>query len=175
MSSSPPRRTMRPERLLREASSGFVAITLFLSWLLNLLPWGRWPGVPDFFALCLMYWSLQTPMRLGMTIGLIGGVLLDAHHATLLGEHAVAYTLMVYWVSVLRSRLVRFSPWEQIFHIFPVMLLASGIAIGARWLLIGTAPGWWWVADTVVAALLWPVACWLLQMPQRLADGGEPG
>lgn len=166
---------MVPQRLLREASGWFVALTLFLGWLLNLLPWGRWPGVPDFFAICLMFWCLHEPRRVGMLAGFVGGLLLDVHNAALLGEHALAYTLMVYWVTVLRSRLVRFAPWEQIFHILPIMVLANGATVCVHYLLGTSAPGWWWVADSLVAALLWPVASWLLQLPQQLADGGEPG
>ena len=164
---------MTPETLLGEAQPWFIALTLFLAWLLNLLPWGNWPGVPDFFAVCLIFWSVHAPRYVGMLVAFIGGVLLDVHNATLLGEHALAYTLMVYWALVLRARLVRFGSLGQMLHVLPILLVATGVMVLVRSLLELDWPGWWWVADVVVAAALWPLVSWLLQLPQRLAAGGE--
>jgi rod shape-determining protein MreD len=168
-----PPRVMTPERLLGEAPLWFIAVTLFISWLLNLLPWGSWPGVPDFFAICLVYWGAHAPRRVGVTVAFVGGVLLDVHNAALLGEHALAYTLMVYWAIVLRSRVMRFGPVGQTLHVFPILLVATAAMVLVRSLLELAWPGWWWVVDVVVAAALWPLASWLLQLPQELAAGGE--
>lgn len=168
-----PHRTMTPERLLPAASGWFVVLTLFVAWLLNLLPWGRWPGVPDFFAIALFFWSVHAPRHVGMLVAFLGGLLLDVHNARLLGESALAYTLIVYWAIVLRGRIVRFGLVAQTLHVLPVLALSAGVMVSLRSLLLLSWPGWWWLADCVVTALAWPLASWLLQMPQRLADGGD--
>lgn len=169
-----PRRIMRPERLLGEARPWFIALTLFLAWLLNLLPWGNWPGVPDFFAICLVFWSVNAPRYVGMLVAFLGGLLLDVHNAALLGEHALAYVLMAYWAMVFRARIVRFGPVGQTLHVFPILLVASAGMVLVRSLLELAWPGWWWMADILASAVLWPLACWLLKLPQKLEAGGEP-
>ena len=169
----PPQRVMTPQRLLRAASGWFIALTLFLAWLFNLLPWGRWPGVPDFFAVCLLFWSVHAPRRVGMLVAFVGGVLLDVHNAALLGEHALAYTLMVYWAIVLRARILRFGPLAQTLHVVPLVLLANGLMVALRSLVELQWPGWWWIADSMVTAALWPLVSWLLQLPQRRDAGSE--
>lgn len=170
-----PRRQMAPQRLLRAASVWFVAATLMLGWLLDLLPWGRWPGVPDSFALVLLFWGLHAPHRVGMLVAFAGGLLLDVHHAALLGENALAYTLLIYWAMVLRIRLLRFGLLAQALHVFPMLVLATGIATGLATLLQGSAWSWWWLADCLSGALVWPLMAWLLQLPQRLAAGRDAG
>src|SRR5690606_14154892 len=97
----PPHHTMTPERLPDEVSGWHVALTLFVAWLLNLAPYARLPGIPDFFAMCLVYWALHRPYRGSMDIALVPVMLLDVHDAALLGEHALAYILTLYWVMVL--------------------------------------------------------------------------
>ena len=170
----PPRRTMTPQRLLRAASGGFIALTLFVAFLLNLLPWGRWPGVPDFFGVVLFFWCVHAPRRVGMLVGFMGGILLDVHNARLLGEYALVYTLLVYWAIVLRGRIVRFGLFGQTLHVLPVFVVATAVMVGLRSILTLSAPGWWWIFDCMTTAVLWPLLTWLLQLPQRLADGADP-
>lgn len=169
-----PPRVMTPERLVSEARPWFIALTLFIAWLLNLLPWGNWPGVPDFFAICLVFWGVHSPRHVGMLVAFVGGILMDVHNAALLGEHALGYTLMVYWAIVLRARILRFGPLGQMLHVLPIFLLATAVVIVVRSLLELDWPGWAWVLSPVVAAVLWPLASWLLRLPQWLSDGGEP-
>lgn len=170
-----PSRQMVPERLLRAANPWFIAFTLLMAWLLDLLPWGRWPGVPGLFALTVLFWGLHAPHRVGMLVAFVGGLLLDVHHAALLGEFALAYTLLVYWVMVLRIRLLRFGLLAQALHVFPMLVVAMGIATSVATLLQGTPWSWWWLADCLVGALLWPVVAWVLQLPQWLAIGRDAG
>ncbi len=165
----PPRRLMAPERLLREANIWFIGATLILAWLLDLLPWGRWPGVPDWFALVLLFWGLHAPHRVGMLAGFIGGLLLDVHHAALLGENALAYVVMLYWLGMLRIRLLRFGLVAQALHIFPVLLVAFGVSTTLATWLQGAPYSWWWVADCLAGAVVWPLLVWVLQLPQWFA------
>lgn len=171
---SAPRRTMTPQRLLRAASGWFIALTLFVAWLLNLLPWGRWPGVPDFFGVVLFFWCVHAPRRVGMLVAFVGGILLDVHNARLLGESALVYTLLVYWAIVLRGRILRFGLVGQTLHVLPVFLIATAAMVALRSILTMSLPGWWWIADCAISAALWPLLTWLLQLPQRLADGADP-
>lgn len=170
----PPHHTMTPERLPVEVSAWYVALTLFIAWLLNLLPYARIPGVPDFFGMCLVYWALHRPLRGMMLIALVAGLLLDVHDAALLGEHALAYILMLYWIMVLRQRMLRFGLIGQTLHVFPVFVLAWAVAVAIRSWLVASLPGWWWIADALASAFFWPMFAWLLQLPQRVMARADP-
>ena len=91
-----PRSRVPTEHLLLPVEPRFIWLTLFLAWLLNLLPWGQVGGIPDALAICLVFWSVHEPRRVGMLTAFIFGILMDVHGSARLGEHALSYTLMVY-------------------------------------------------------------------------------
>ncbi len=165
-----PRARLRgAQPLLLPVNPRFIWLTLGLAWLLNLLPWGDWPGVPDFLALCLVFWSIHEPRKVGMLAAFVFGLLMDVHQARLLGEHALAYTLLSYFAISFHRRIQWFGPIGQAFHVLPMLLLAQLVVYSVRAWLAGTWPGWLWTLDSVVAAALWPFANWLLLAPQRRA------
>ena len=52
----------RTQQLLLPVQPWFIAITLFVALLLNLLPFGRTPWVPDLLLLVLAFWVLHQPL-----------------------------------------------------------------------------------------------------------------
>src|SRR5690625_1498460 len=74
----------------------FVWSTVFLVWLISLLPWRMWQVAPDLILLVLAFWSLHEPRRINMAAAFAFGLLLDVHDSGLLGAQALAYTLAVY-------------------------------------------------------------------------------
>ena len=53
---------MPPEYLLLPANRAFIAASIAGALVLNLLPWGRSLGMPDFLAVVLVFWNVhQTP------------------------------------------------------------------------------------------------------------------
>jgi len=86
----------RPHYILLPVSPLFIAFSLICAFMLNLMPWGRWIGAPDFVALVLVFWGIHQPRKVGIGIAFSMGLLMDVHDATLLGENALAYTLLSY-------------------------------------------------------------------------------
>jgi rod shape-determining protein MreD len=82
---------MRPEHLLLPANGAFIAFTISIAFVLNILPWGRAPAVPDFLAIVLVFWNIHQPRKVGIGIAFLVGLLMDVHDSALLGERAVAY------------------------------------------------------------------------------------
>ena len=162
-----PRPRTRTEHLLLPVQPSFIWITLFVAWLINLLPWGQVGGVPVVLAICLVFWSVHEPRRVGMLAAFCFGLLMDVHGAARLGEHALSYTLLSFFAILLHRRLAWFSPWSQALHVLPLFFFSEFIVLLLRGWLDGTWPGWWWALNCVVAALLWPIAGWILQAPQR--------
>jgi len=54
-----------PLYILLPVSSLFITVSLVAAFLLNLLPWGQWIGVPDFVALVVVFWSIHQPRKVG--------------------------------------------------------------------------------------------------------------
>ena len=67
----------QPHYILLPASPAFIALTLVVAFLLNLLPWGQWIGVPDFVALLLVFWSMHQPRKVGIGVAFAMGILMD--------------------------------------------------------------------------------------------------
>lgn len=159
----------RPHYILLPVSPLFIAFSLVCAFMLNLLPWGRWVGAPDFVALVLVFWGIHQPRKVGIGIAFCMGLLMDVHDATLLGENALAYTLLSYLAIMIHRRVLWFPLVTQAMHVFPLLLLTQAIQVMVRFFVTGRFPGALVFIESVIAVALWPVITWLLLAPQRRA------
>lgn len=157
------------EVLLLPVRPWFIGFSLLVALLLDFLPLGRHPWLPDVLALTLVFWNVHEPRRVGMTVAFVLGLLLDVGHGAVLGQHALAYTLLSYFAISLHRRLLWFPPHWQALQILPLffatrlLILAVGMWAG------GSFPGWSYLLSPVLEAALWPLATLLLLAPQRRA------
>lgn len=157
----------RPHYILLPVSSGFIAVSLIGALLLNLLPTGNYWGVPDWVALVVVFWNIHQPRKVGIGIAFAMGIAMDINDAALLGEHALAYTLLGYGAITLHRRVLWFGMTGQMAHVLP-LLLAAQIATYAVRIFSGAAPpGFMALLQSVVATALWPLITLLLLAPQR--------
>ncbi|HJV83319.1 rod shape-determining protein MreD [Noviherbaspirillum sp.] len=158
-----------PHYILLPANPLFIATSVIGAFLLNLLPWDHWYGVPDFVALVLAFWSIHQPRKVGIGIAFMMGLLMDVHNASLLGEHALSYTLLSYFAIMIHRRVLWFKLPTQAAHILPLLLLMQAVQLTVRLLVSGKFPGWLYFLESIVAAALWPVVTMILLAPQRRA------
>lgn len=159
----------RPNYILLPVSPLFIAFSLTCAFMLNLLPWGQWTGAPDFVALVLVFWGIHQPRKVGIGVAFAMGLLMDVHDASLLGENALAYTLLSYLAIMIHRRVLWFRVMTQAMHVFPLLLLAQAVQFFVHFTASGRFPGVLYFAESVVAVALWPVITWLLLAPQRRA------
>ena len=159
----------RPQYILLPVSPLFIAFSLTCAFMLNLLPWGRWTGTPDFVALALVFWGIHQPRKVGIGVAFFMGLLMDVHDATLLGENALAYTLLSYLAIMIHRRVLWFPPMTQALHVFPLLLFAQAVQAVVRLVVTGKFPGAMVFVESAVATAMWPLASWLLLAPQRRA------
>jgi rod shape-determining protein MreD len=159
----------RPTRILLPVQPWFIALTLALAFLLNLLPWGRWVAVPDFVALVLVFWNIHHPRRVGIGVAFLLGIGMDVHEAAVLGQHALAYTLLSYGAISLHRRVLWFTVGTQALHMLPLFLMAQLVSLLVRMAVGDPFPGVLYFLESLTQALLWPIATILLLAPQRRA------
>jgi len=161
--------TPRNEYLLLPVSRAYIAFTILLAVILNIMPWGRGLGIPDFVALVLVFWNVHQPRKVGIGIGFLLGLLMDVHHSAVLGERALLYSLLSYGAWFMHRRVPWFRIGGQMLHVLPLFLLAQFVVVTARVATGEPMPGWGLFLQWVSTMLLWPVADLLLLAPQRRA------
>ncbi|MBB5389929.1 MULTISPECIES: rod shape-determining protein MreD [unclassified Herbaspirillum] len=158
-----------PHYILLPANPLFIAFSLVAAFLLNLMPWGQMVGVPDFVALALVFWNIHQPRKVGISVAFLMGLLMDVNEATLLGENALAYTLLSYFAIMIHRRVLWFPLRTQALHVLPLLLLAQAVQLVIQLMVTGKFPHWFYFSESFISAILWPVASWLLLAPQRRA------
>ncbi len=156
-----------PHYLLRPVNAAFIALTFLLAFLFNMMPWGRHLWIPDLVALTLVFWNIHQPRKVGMGVAFILGLLMDVHDARLLGEHAMAYTLLAYFAITIHRRVLWFSVPSQALHVLPLLFIAHTVPVIIRLFMGATLPDWQLALAPVIETLLWPLATLILLAPQR--------
>jgi rod shape-determining protein MreD len=161
---------MRPgQPLLLPASPMFIWASLLAALMLNMLPIGRTPWMPDVLALTLVFWAVHQPLRVGVGSAFMFGLAMDVHQASLLGQHALAYTALNFFAITIHRRLLWFTVPSQAVQVFPLFAAAHAISLIIRLISGGMFPGWDILLAPVFEVVLWPVASILLLAPQRRA------
>ena len=169
------------QQLLLPANPLFIWGSLLTALALNMAQnmglWGRAAWVPDLLACVLVFWSVHQPQRIGMVAAFVFGLAMDVHTSSLLGQHALAYTVMSFLAIAIHRRLLWFSVPSQALQVLPLFLAAHLIELLVRMLAGGQFPGVLMLAAPFIEALLWPVVSILLLVPQRRApdpDANRP-
>jgi len=122
---------------------------------------------PDFLVLVVFYWSIESPRAGGLALAFIAGLALDVVRGVVLGEHALALTLMAAWATHLRLRLRVFSVLSQSLTIFALLTGYQFILFwvdGATGNPVTTFSRW---LAPVIGGLIWPLLAGILS---RLHD-----
>ncbi len=161
---------MRPgQPLLLPANPWFIWGSLLAALLVNMLPLGRSPWMPDLLALVLVFWNVHQPLRVGITTAFAFGLAMDVHQTALLGQHALAYTALSYGAIMAHRRLLWFPVPSQAVQVLALFAAAHAIELAIRLMAGGAFPGWTIVLSPLLEAALWPVASVVLLAPQRRA------
>ena len=144
---------------MNESAALPMALSALVALALTVMPLPRALDVlrPDFLVLVVFYWSIESPRAGGLALAFFAGLALDVINGVVLGQHALALTLMAAWATHLRLRLRVFSVLSQSLTIFALLTgyqfilfwvdgaTGNPVTSFSRWL----AP--------VIGALLWPL------------------
>ena len=158
--------TFSSSRILLPVRPWFIVLSLLAALLMNFLPTANWPGVPDWVALVLVFWSVRESRKVGMGWGFVLGLAMDVADASLLGQHALAYVLAAYGASSLARRILWFPLGQQALHILPLLLVVQLVQFGVRTLAGAEFPGFGYFIGPLVGFILWLPLTYVLLLPQ---------
>jgi rod shape-determining protein MreD len=155
------------QQILQPVRASTIIASFALALFLNFLPWRDLRVVPDFVALVLVFWCVRQPRLVGLGVAWTLGLITDAGNGVLLGQHALAYSLLAFLGIWLSRRILWFGPGLQALHVGAMLLAAQAVSLLVRLIAGNDFPGWPLLIGPVAGALLWPLVTWLLLLPQR--------
>jgi rod shape-determining protein MreD len=158
----------RGKPLLSPVDPSFIWMSLFVALLVNMLiGLGNYFWTPDLMAMTLVFWSMHQPRRVGIGSAFFFGLMMDVHESALLGQNALAYTLLCFGAISIHRRLLWFPVQQQSIQVLPLFAVAA-LAEWLTRLIAGQAFfSWSLLLAPLIQALLWPVISTLLLIPQR--------
>ncbi len=167
----------RGQQLLLPASPLFIwsslLVALAVNMGLNMGLFGRAAWLPDVLALVLVFWTIHQPLRVGVGSAFVLGLAMDVHQSALLGQHALSYAALSFLAIAIHRRLLWFSVPSQAAQVLPLFVAAHVLALVARLMSGGDAPGWSMLLAPFLEALLWPVVSVILLLPQKRAPNPD--
>jgi len=111
---------------------------------------------PDWVGLTLIFWCLALPYRVSVTSGFIVGLLLDVLTGTLLGQHALALSLIAFITHKMHQRIRLFPIWQQALTVLILLLIEKLLALWVMGVISQPVPSLSFWAPPFVGMLLWP-------------------
>jgi rod shape-determining protein MreD len=157
------------EELLLPVKPGYVIVSFFVAFMLNMLPLTGWVLMlrPDFVAIVLLYWGIEQPRKVGFTPAFLLGLAMDVADGSLFGQHALAYCVLMGTAIGLHRRVTLFGMRGQMLHVFGILLFAQLIVLIVRQAAGDAFPGWWYFLPSVSGCLIWPFVRRLITVPLR--------
>lgn len=133
-------------------------LTFLIALLLTIMPLPDWMRYyrPDWVGLVLIYWCLALPERVGVSTGWITGLLVDLLTGTLLGQHAMALTIVAYLTLKFHQRVRLFPVWQQAMTILVLLVLHQLLVLWVSRFIGRTGPPWYYWAPAVTGMFAWP-------------------
>lgn len=116
--------------LARSSGTGVLVVTLWFAAWLSLLPlpeavvWLR----PQWLLLVLLYWVVALPQRVGVFTALVVGLLADVLYGSVLGQHALAFSVSAWLALAVHQRFKVFPAVQQSLVVFLLVGVAVSIA-----------------------------------------------
>jgi rod shape-determining protein MreD len=144
----------------------FVMLVALAAELLALPAWLQ-PLRPPWVTLAVVYWCLMWPGRFGVVSAFLLGLIVDVAHGSLLGQHALALSLVAYAVLRFHLQMRVFPLWQLTLSVFALLFLEAFLL----WWIDGVAgqaefgPGRW--GPVLAGGVFWPL---LMALMDRIRE-----
>jgi rod shape-determining protein MreD len=146
-----------------------IVVSFLLTLLLTIVPLSETfaPARPQFAVLCLIYWNMALPQRVGVGVGWTLGLFVDVITGGLLGMHAFSFAVVSFLTLKLYQRVRVFPLWQQALTVLVLTGMNQMLILWVRGI-IGTQPQSWsyWLASLTSMAI-WPLVFIFMRRVRR--------
>lgn len=141
-----------------------AVVTIVVALMLMVLPLPDQirPFRPDWLTLTLVYWAMMMPRTWSVGSAWIIGLLIDVGQGTILGQHALALTFVVF-ITVKFHLLMRVFPMQQLtLTVFALLALYQFILFWINGVAgVTVDPVYYW-GPVISGTILWPAVTYVL-------------
>lgn len=119
------------------------------------------PFWPDWVLLTLIYWSLTLPHQYGVGIAWLTGLVVDVAQGTLLGQHALAMSAVVYLAVRFHLQLRVFPLSQLTVTVFALLGIYQFLLFWINGVAGISAAGVKYWGPVLTGTLVWPLVYWV--------------
>lgn len=145
-------------RTVHHSGGGVIALTFIVAMMLTMVPLPDWALYfrPEWVTMVLIYWCMALPDRVGVGIGWVAGLFLDVIHGAVLGQYALALSIIAYVTLNLHQRLRIYPLAQQALIILLLLLLEQLLVIWVKGYLDQSPDSLRYWIPSFISMLLWP-------------------
>ncbi len=142
---------------MRHTSLFTVYLTLLIALLCQLFPWvGQ--GIifrPAFMLVVLLYWLLRAPNLCNIGTAWLAGLLVDLATGSLLGQHALSFTVAAYVALSYQRRLVLFNGWQLAAYVLALLMIERVVILLLKLFVGNENTGFQYFLPILAGLVLW--------------------
>jgi rod shape-determining protein MreD len=107
------------------------------------------------------------PERVGVSTGWLMGLLVDMLTGSLLGQHAMALTIVAYLALRFHQRVRLFPIWQQALTVLVLLVLHQLLVLWVSRFIGRPGPPWYYWAPSLMGMIIWPLVYVTLRSLRR--------
>ena len=150
-----------------------VIVSVIVALMLAIAPMPEWavPFRPDWVAITMIFWGMTFPHNYSVGSAWFAGLVVDVAQGTLLGQHALALSVVMYVTVKFHLQFRQFPLVQLVATIFALLALYQFILFWINGVAGISAPAIIYWGPVISGALLWPLVSMLLIGVRRRVRG----
>jgi len=125
---------------------------------------------PPFLTIAIIYWGMMWPDRIGILTAFFLGLLLDILHGTLLGQNALALSMVAYLTFRFHLQIRIFPVWQLTGAAFALMSASAFLQLWIDGIAGNPSAGLARWISVLVGTALWPVLMGIMDRLRYIAE-----
>ncbi len=122
---------------------------------------------PEFVLILVIYWTIQLPHQFGLFSAWVAGLGLDIVEHGVLGQHALATTVVAYICLMSYQRIRYYATWHQAMWVFIFVGIHQLFGHWVQSLNGRSADVWQFLMPAFTSALIWPLVSAFLSLLRK--------
>ena len=142
---------------MRHTNLVSVYLTLLIALLCQLFPWVGQGTIfrPAFMLVVLLYWILRAPNLCNVGTAWVAGLLVDLATSSLLGQHALSFTITAYIALTYQRRLALFNGWQLAGYVLILLIVERIVLLLLKIFAGNDNPGLHYFWPILAGLILW--------------------